>query len=61
MAYYILYPKDQSKPVKVISKRPRRPHKNFGFAEGSFKTKQKVIYRLNMMNIPAKRRPKDFR
>ena len=56
---YILYPKDHTKPVKVVWKKPR-PQKRYGFAEGSFDTKKQVKWRLNWMNIPTKRRPKGY-
>ena len=58
--FYIKYPKNQNKPVKVVSHRPK-PSKNYGFAEGSFKTLKLVCWRLNNMNIPNYRRPKKVR
>ena len=59
MAYYILYPKNKTKQVKIVTKRPSPTKaKGFGFAEGSFKTKKAVKTRLNWMNI--KKRPKGF-
>lgn len=60
MAFYIKYPKNKSKPVAVVSKRPR-PSKNYGFAEGSFKTLKDVRTRLNWMNVPVERRPRKVR
>lgn len=49
MSYYILY-KRGGNGVKIVKKRPVRPHKGYGFAEGSFKTKKLVCNRLGMMN-----------
>lgn len=63
MPYYILYPKNKTKPVKIVSKRPdpKKEEKEYGFAEGSFKTIKEVKTRLNWMNIPNKKRPEKFR
>jgi hypothetical protein len=60
MAYYIKYPTDRSKPVKVVTKRPR-PSMNYLFAEGPFKMKAQVGVRLKWMDIKASRRPAKFR
>lgn len=61
MAYYILYPKNQSKKVKVITHKPMRPWKGYGFAEGSLRTIADVKHRLNAMGIIGSRRPLKFR
>ena len=48
MGYNVLYGKGNNK-TKVLSKRPVKPHKGFGFAEGPFKTKKAVKIRINQM------------
>lgn len=60
MAYYILYPKDKRKNVRVVVKRPVRAWKNYGFAEGPLSTIKAVKQRLNAMNISNFNRPKKF-
>ena len=60
MAYYIRYPHDRSKKVKVVARKPVRAGKLGGFAEGPLKTKSAVTYRLNAMNVPIKRRPSGY-
>jgi len=62
MSYYILYPKSKKGKVKIVTKRPGRAyHSNYGFAEGSFKNLTEVKKRLNWMNVPVERRPKNCR
>jgi hypothetical protein len=63
MPYYILYPKDHKKDVKIMNKKPsaRGNSKTFGFAEGPLKNKEKVCSRLNMMDVPVSRRPDNFK
>ena len=60
MAYYILYPKDKRKKVRVVTKRPTRAWRNYGFAEGPMGTIKDVKHRLNQMNISNFNRPKKF-
>ncbi len=61
MPYYILYPSNQSKKVKVIDHRPARPWKEYRFAEGPLRTIADVAHRLNAMGIFSSRRPEKFR
>ncbi len=61
MVYYILYPRYQSKKVKVITHRPARPWVGYGFAEGPLKRIADVSHRLNAMGIVSSRRPLKFR
>ena len=61
MSHYILYPIAKSAPVKVVKRRPSRPAKGYGFAEGPFYLVRDVIGRLNQMNIPNIRRPERFK
>lgn len=58
--YYILYPRNQSESIKVATKKPDPDYwksRGYGFAEGPYKTIEKVIHRLNWMNISNNRRP----
>lgn len=53
MAYYILYPRDWRKDVKILTKKPSPrvwTRKGYGFAEGPLRTKQDVRNRLGQMN-----------
>lgn len=61
MVYYIIYPKNQKKSVKVVTIKPNQHDEMSGFAEGSFNTKKAVYKRLNWMDIPFDRRPVKFR
>ena len=59
MAYYILYPSRTGgkKLVKLVTKKPEKPVKGYGFAEGPLRTLKDVEYRLNAMNKPNSQRP----
>jgi len=61
MTYYILYPRSLKIKVSIVTKRPswKTVKDNYGFAEGPFKNLKQVKRRLNQMNIPNKRRPKN--
>lgn len=64
MSYYILYPINHSDPVKVATKNPEPSYwtaRGYGFADGPIKTVEKVIFRLNHMNIPNNKRPDKFK
>lgn len=63
MSYYILYPRTTKIRVSVVTKRPnpKLVKDNYGFAEGPFKNLRAVKIRLNLMNIPVERRPKNCR
>lgn len=61
MTYYILYPKNQANKIKVITHKPTRPWKGYGFAEGPLRTIKDVAHRLNAMGIVGSRRPRKFR
>jgi hypothetical protein len=58
---YILYPKETNK-VKVVNLKPTiaKYGKDYGFAEGPFKNKEAVIFRLNWMNVQNVSRAKNY-
>ena len=62
-SYYILYPKNKKRAVKIVTKKPtgQGTSRAYGFAEGPLKNKEKVCSRLNMMDVPVSRRPDNFK
>ena len=65
--YWILYPKtDINKKVLVLKNYPRTEKlesifgKEYGHAEGPYKTKEEVTIRLNWRDITGNMRPKGY-
>jgi len=60
MSYYIKYPNNRTKKVSVVTSKPKRAGKTWGFAEGPLKTKADVTRRLNMMGVHKNQRPSGY-
>lgn len=64
MSYYILYPFNHDRLIKVATKKPDAIYwyeRGYGLAFGPIHTVEKVINRLNWENIPNSKRPEKFR
>lgn len=59
MSYYIMYPKNPTRKVKIVTKRPQKT-KGYGYAEGPMKTECEVFRWLNWKDVPNHRRPEKF-
>jgi hypothetical protein len=59
---YILYPNKFSDKVKIVNLKPVKAkfEKAYGFAEGPFKNKLAVTFRLNWMGVQNSSRPKNY-
>ena len=59
---YILYPNKFSDKVKVVNLKPIKNQygNKYGFAEGPFKNKLAVTFRLNWLSVQNGSRPKNY-
>lgn len=60
MSYYVVYPKNHSQKVKIVTKKPQKTT-GYGHADGPIKNKCEVIRWLNWKDVSSERRPEGFK